>query len=238
MQASDKYAGKLAPHWHGDDEEEPVFRKKQARMFRSDFIELFSKVHPVVPALMYVPALAWFGYQGALGQGVVAWLACLAGGLLFWTLAEYVLHRTVFHIKLRGPVSKFLYFYSHGIHHQYPDDYNRLVMVPAVSVPLAFAFYYLFHLVLPEAPAHAAFAGFTLGYLAYDYVHFATHHMKVPRARVLAPLAHAFRVARKRHMMHHFDDHGRGYGVSTSLWDHVFGTHDPRSTDVRSAADQ
>src|SRR3990170_7220573 len=138
MQASEKYAGQLAPHWHGQGDEQPVFRKKRARMFRSDFVEAFSKVHPIVPALLFVPALTWFAYRGALGQGVVPWLTCFAGGLLAWTFAEYALHRAVFHVKLRGPVSKFLYFYSHGIHHQYPDDYNRLVMVPVVSVPLAF----------------------------------------------------------------------------------------------------
>ncbi len=238
MQASEKYAGQLAPHYHDSSEEEPVFRKKQARMFRSDFIEMFSKVHPVVPALLFVPVMCWFAYHGWLGQGVLAWVGSFLGGFVAWTLTEYVLHRTVFHIRLRGPVSKFLYFYSHGIHHQYPDDYYRLVMVPAVSVPLAFLFYTAFRLTLPDAVAHTAFAGFALGYLGYDYIHFATHHLKPPRARVLAPLAHLFRVARKRHMLHHFDDHGRGYGVSMSLWDHVFGTHDPRSADVRSPADQ
>jgi len=238
MRAAEKYAGQLAPHYHGADEEEPVFRKTQARMFRTAFMEFFSKVHPVIPAVLYVPMVLWFGWLGWQSQGVLSFVGSFIGGLLTWTLAEYLLHRFVFHISLRGPVSKFLYFYSHGIHHQYPDDYYRLVMVPPVSIPLAVIFYFAFHLPLPAPVAHAAFSAFALGYLGYDYIHFATHHVRPPRAKVLAPVAHLFRVARKRHMLHHFDNHARGYGVSASLWDHVFGTHDPRSTDVRAASEQ
>jgi dihydroceramide fatty acyl 2-hydroxylase len=67
-----------------------------------------------------------------------------------------------------------------------------------------------------------------LGYLGYDYIHFAVHHVRPPRAAWLAPVARWFKASRRRHLRHHFDDHARGFGVSTSLWDHVFGTHDAR----------
>ncbi len=214
----------LAPHYHGPDVEDPVYRGTIARMFRSDFLEFFSKVHPLVPAALYLPVVWIFARAGLAGLGTFAWLGGLAAGFFFWTLAEYVLHRYVFHLPLGGPVANFIYFQSHGIHHQYPDDFYRLLMVPPVSAPLAALFYGLFALALPSAWAAAVFAGFVLGYLAYDYTHFAVHFMKPPRSVWLAPFTLWFKAARRRHMVHHFDDHDRGYGVSTGFWDHVFGT--------------
>lgn len=214
----------LAPHYHGADVEDPVHRATIARMFRSDLFEFFSKVHPVVPAALYVP-VAWFAARvGIAGLSTAQWAGGLAAGFLFWTLAEYVLHRYVFHLPLTSRFNKFIYFQSHGIHHQYPDDFYRLLMVPPVSVPLAALFYALFTLALPAAWAATLFAGFVAGYLAYDYTHFAVHFMKPPRAAVLAPFTAWFKRARRRHMVHHFEQHEHGFGVSTSLWDHVFGT--------------
>lgn len=218
-----KDAPDLAPHYHGPEVEDPVFRHTIARMFRSDFIEFFSKVHPAVPAVIFLPVV-WLSLRASTSLPLYSIAAALAGGFFFWTFSEYVLHRYVFHLPLMGPVSKFIYFQSHGIHHQYPDDFYRLLMVPPVSIPLAGLFYGLFTLALPVGWATAVFAGFVLGYLAYDYTHFAVHFMKPPRSVWLAPFTLWFKAARRRHMVHHFDSHEHGYGVSTGFWDHVFGT--------------
>jgi sterol desaturase/sphingolipid hydroxylase (fatty acid hydroxylase superfamily) len=204
--------------------DDTVYRRTNARMFRSDFFEFFSKVHPAVPAILFLPVFAW-ALRQSVGQ--LAWwqiVAGVAGGVAFWSFTEYTLHRFYFHIPPTNAVTRWMYFYSHGIHHAYPDDYYRLVMVPAVSIPLAFLFYALFRAALPAEWVGAAFAGMVLGYLNYDYVHFATHHVKPPRSALLAPIAAIMKAQRKRHMKHHFDDHDTGYGVSTAFWDYVFFT--------------
>lgn len=216
--------GPYAPHYHGAEVDDPVYRNTIARMFRSDLVEFFSRVHPAIPAILFAPMMLWMAYAsvGALPLHLAA--VSMAGGLLSWTFSEYVLHRYLFHLPPKGPVSSFIYFQSHGIHHQYPDDFYRLLMVPPVSVPLAALFWFGFRAALPATWAPGAFAGFILGYLAYDYIHFAVHHFKPPRAQWAAPIATWFKAARRRHLVHHFDDHNRGFGVSTALWDHVFGT--------------
>ena len=205
-------------------QDDNVYRRTNARMFKSGFIELFSKVHPAVPALMYVPVVGWFLWRALTLQTWYTAIGTVALGVFFWSFTEYTLHRFYFHMSPTNAVKRFLYFYSHGIHHAYPDDYYRLVMVPAVSLPLAFVFYALFVAVLPAAYMPGAFAGLVIGYLNYDYVHFATHHVKPPRAALLAPIAIIMKAQRKRHMKHHYDDHETGYGVSTVFWDYVFGT--------------
>ena len=88
-----------------------------------------------------------------------------------------------------------------------------------VSIPLALFFYGLF-LVGFGRFAPAAFAGLLLGYLFYDMVHYATHHFSMKGGVWLW--------LKKYHMRHHYDDDHVGYGVSSPLWDYVFGTRAPR----------
>ena len=206
--------------------DDATYRNTIARMFKSGFFEAFSKVHPVVPALIFVPVLAWSLWTSWQSIGVLT-LGMVAAGGLFWTITEYVLHRWLFHIAPTNLVSRIIYVYLHGIHHHYPDDHYRLVMVPIISVPLAVGFWFLFAAVLPPTLVAGAFAGMVGGYLAYDYCHYATHHIKIPRSGWARPLAAILRGQRKRHLMHHFGDHDKGFGVSTGFWDHVFGTVDP-----------
>ena len=213
-----------------------VYRNTIARMFRSGFLEAFTKVHPVVPGLLFVPVVLWTFWMSVQSLGPVLTVTALAGGALFWTFTEYVLHRWLFHIEPKGLLSTLTYVYLHGIHHHYPDDHYRLVMVPIVSVPLAIGFWFLFGAVLPGAWVPGAFAGFAGGYLAYDYGHWATHHIKIPRSAWAKPIAAALKEQRKRHLTHHFGDHTKGYGVSTALWDHVFGTVDPALSGNKPAA--
>ena len=198
------------------------------RMFRSDFVEFFSKVHPAVPGILFVPVVGFFAWRSATLAGAPLMAGTLLGGFLFWTLMEYVLHRFYFHLAPTTNLRKWLYFYSHGIHHQYPDDYYRLLMPPILSVGAASLFYGLFALLLPATVVPGLFAGLLLGYLYYDYVHFATHHVKPPRAAWLSPIANLMKEQRRRHMKHHFQDHTKGFGVSMPLWDRVFGTLEDR----------
>ena len=38
------------------------------------------------------------------------------------------------------------------------------------------------------------------------------------------------------HILHHYHDPEKGYGVSSPLWDHVFGTVDPAEEQTRAEA--
>jgi len=109
-----------------------------------------------------------------------------------------------------------MHFIIHGVHHDHPNDKMRLVMPPGASIPLALLFAGVFWLVFGLPTGYPLFAGFLVGYLTYDYMHYYLHHF-VPRSDVGKRL-------REQHMRHHFQDHRYGYGVSSPLWDAVFGT--------------
>jgi sterol desaturase/sphingolipid hydroxylase (fatty acid hydroxylase superfamily) len=60
-------------------------------------------------------------------------------------------------------------------------------------------------------------AGFLLAYVWYVAVHYASHHWHAePRGY--------FSGVKRRHAVHHYNDIVGNFGVTTPLWDHVFGT--------------
>jgi sterol desaturase/sphingolipid hydroxylase (fatty acid hydroxylase superfamily) len=87
-------------------------------------------------------------------------------------------------------------------------------MPPSASIPLALLFYLLFDAVLSQQWLYGVFPGMLTGYLIYDLGHYALHHhtFKNPLMKRL----------KKHHMLHHYADETKGFGVSSSLWDKVF----------------
>jgi dihydroceramide fatty acyl 2-hydroxylase len=186
-------------------------------LFKSEFLNFFSRVHPAVPAIVFFPVVVAMEWLGA-DRGYAAWqLALLTlAGVGVWTLTEYWLHRLVFHWEPDNAFGRRMHFIIHGIHHDHPNDKMRLVMPPSVSIPLAALFFGGFWLIFGSPAAFSLFAGFIFGYLVYDYTHYYVHHF-VPKSDLGKQL-------REQHMRHHFQDHRFGYGVSSPLWDVVFRT--------------
>lgn len=207
------------------------FQRGTARMFKSDFLEFFSKVHPATPAVVYLPVVTFSIYMASQvsGLGALGIVWRVGVGYLMWTLLEYWLHRLVFHLPHEGPITKKIYFYVHGVHHDYPYDHHRLVMPLAVSVGLATLFFGLFSAIW-GVMMWPYFAGLALGYVLYDTIHWYTHAGK-PKNRILKAL-------RRKHMIHHFKDDDVWFGVSCPWWDYVFGTAAKRHapTPVESTA--
>jgi dihydroceramide fatty acyl 2-hydroxylase len=186
------------------------------RMFDNPLLDALSRVHPMVPPLIFLPAIAISFVLGADRVGTANAFLGLAVGYVVWTLTEYWLHRLVFHFEPEEGLGARLHWIIHGVHHDHPNDPMRLVMPPSVSVPLSAAFLGIFVLAVGTDWGMAIFSGFLAGYLAYDMLHYHTHH-HVPRTQLGRKL-------RELHMRHHFQDHHAGYGVSAPYWDHVFGT--------------
>src|SRR6185295_12559526 len=147
-----------------------TFHKGSARMFRSDFFEWFSHVHPATPAVMYLPLVGFSMYLALQRTPAANAFAWLVGGYLVWTLFEYWFHRLFFHITVRGPRTDRLYFYIHGVHHDWPWDRTRLVMPPSVSLSVGALAYLVHRAVFGAQQMWAPFAGCVLGYVIYDSV--------------------------------------------------------------------
>jgi sterol desaturase/sphingolipid hydroxylase (fatty acid hydroxylase superfamily) len=204
--------------------EHAAFRQPPIRLFRSDFLEFFSHISPVTVAILWTPVVAYFIGAAALRLGRDGWFIVPAGvflGWFVWTFVEYTMHRFIFHYHPKTERLKRVFFVMHGVHHAQPMCKTRLVMPPAISVPVALVFYGLFQLItvrLIGAPQwfYPVFGGFIGGYLIYDMMHYSIHHSSVRSGIFFAIRVH--------HLRHHGACSFMRFGVTFSLWDHVFGT--------------
>lgn len=179
---------------------------------------MLTHVHPVVPLIVWAPVvlfLVWRSYA-VLGISALSIVLVGVGAMIFWTLAEYFLHRFVFHFRAESPAEKRLQFLIHGLHHDDPVDPTRLVMPPAAAVILAIILFSLFRLALGPVWVEPFFAFFLVGYLCYDYTHYWIHHF-TPRSKF-------GKMIKQHHMLHHFTAHNAKWGVSSPLWDYIFRT--------------
>jgi sterol desaturase/sphingolipid hydroxylase (fatty acid hydroxylase superfamily) len=180
-------------------------------------LDRLTRVHHLVPVVIYVPAITVLMVLGLGRTSVLAAVGLFAAGYFLWTLAEYWIHRVVFHFEPEEGWGAKVHFLIHGVHHEHPNDPLRLVMPPLASIPLAIGFALLYRWVFGGDLWMPVTAGFLVGYVIYDELHYLLHHY-VPSNRVGRRL-------RELHMRHHFQDDTRGFGISAPYWDKVFRTN-------------
>lgn len=189
------------------------------RMFKNGFLESLSKVHFFVPLVVFIPVIIFLIWKSLfdLNMAILPFAGYAILGVFVWTLTEYVMHRYVFHFYPKSDWGKKIHFIFHGVHHDYPNDAKRLVMPPSASIPLALFFFFLFQYLLPIGTVYAFFLGFISGYLAYDMMHYALHHANFKSG--------VWKKLKQHHMLHHYSDPTRGYGVSSDIWDKILGSN-------------
>jgi len=203
--------------WYAHSMPPRTKRSVSIRVFKNGFVEnVFGKSHPITPIVWFGPFIA-YGIYGifAFGHPMLSF-AYFALGVLAFSLVEYLLHRFLFHWKPEWPWIRSLAFLWHGYHHEFPQDAMRLVAPPLMSWPVAVATFFLSRALL-GADWSALFAGMCTGYLAYDWIHYYCHHFR--------PTGGIGKFLRDYHLQHHFDTRPGRFGVSSPLWDVVFGTY-------------
>lgn len=189
----------------------------RVQLYENPLLEWTTRIHPMVPLLVWGPIAAGLIALGAYnGLTAMTTGALTIAGLIAWSFTEYALHRWLFHWVPQNWSVRYFLYPMHELHHEV-QEWDRLVTPPLMSVPLWLLFFGAYWLVLGAPAVFPVFGGFTIGYLCYDYIHFLTHFGK-PRN----PIGRGLRT---RHLQHHFRFHDRWYGVSSPLWDYVFGTH-------------
>ena len=168
--------------------------------YYSDFV-----VYPIVVITLTAVNLAHATWRSS-GE----WLGACVAGFVLWTFLEYIIHRVALH---RMPV----FSPMHSLHHGSP---LALIGTPSwVSVTV--------WLVVIMLPAWRAFGfniadglvvGVMIGYWWYGFVHHVIHH------HTRKPSSVYFSQLRAWHMRHHHSPKRGNFGVTTHVWDYVFGT--------------
>ena len=183
-------------------------------------LEAFTKTslaESMISSLAISAGCIWIGYwMGAQETPIQAALWVL-GGMASWSFFEYLIHRFLFHLSetaFKG--SKRIQYVLHGVHHEYPNDIERILMPTLPKILLALPFFGLFYLFFGKAGSFFS-SGFMMGYYIYSLMHYSMHRFKAPEF-LKSLWAH-------HHLHHHFQD--KGFGLSSTLWDHVFNTMPP-----------
>ncbi len=187
------------------------------KLFNNKFLDSLTRTHIAVPVTMFFLYAAGLIWWTKVATDLTNWqiAGLFLGGTVFFTFAEYLVHRYVYHIDPSTEARKKFQWTMHGVHHEYPKDKQRLAMPPALSVVVGTLLLGLFRLILGDL-GFSFLAGFMVGYAFYLLIHYSVHIFSMPK--------NFFRALWVNHAIHHYSEEEVMFGVSSPLWDYIFGT--------------
>ena len=180
-----------------------MIRAKIDRLTQSSINYWFSFASDSCAAL-FMFGYGLFRYDGNL----IACAISAAAGFLTFGLVEYLIHRWFFHASW-SPAYR-----GHVQHH---DNPRALIALPwFLNTLITMCIWWLLVRVLPAAPASIFTAMLVIGYIYYGLMHHVQHHYTIDRK--------SFLKSRAYHNIHHKLPE-TNFGVTTTVWDKIFGTH-------------
>ena len=193
---------------------------KREPVFENKYLERITVTSPLIALVCYVPLVVIAAVHSMANQymstklTVLMWIA----GFIFWSFAEYMIHRYLYHRKTTIVFIRTLQFLFHGFHHKHPGDKHHLFMPFYGGWPVACLFFAIFYLLMAQF-AFIFFSGFYSGYLVYVFTHYFIHRFPAPHPW-LKPIW-------RHHLIHHYKYPDKAFGFSTRIWDRLFGTMPP-----------
>jgi hypothetical protein len=179
---------------------------------------IWRKFLPLIFYIFVAPGLIYLSRR----EGLATWAIpiYIVVGLLSWSLIEYLLHRFIFHHNAQTRLGRKLIYHAHMSHHENPEAHSKHLASMLLSAPIALGYWLLSWTVTQSlAAASYLFIGMSGGYFIYQWLHFYCHHRK-SRVRV-------FRYLRRYHLLHHHQTPELRFGVTSPLFDVLFGTFRP-----------
>ncbi len=191
--------------------------KGTKQLFKNPILEKLSRTHISVPLIIFftyaAALLYWSSTHTNLSVGLTTSLFFI--GWLTFSWVEYMVHRYVFHMATYTKWREKFQYTVHGVHHEFPKDKDRLAMPPLLSVTLGTILLLLFRLAMGDF-VFAFLPGFLVGYASYLGVHYMVHAYQPPK--------NFFKALWVNHGVHHYKNGEIVFGVSSPLWDYLFGT--------------
>ncbi len=138
-------------------------------------------------------------------------LSLVFAGILIFSLIEYLVHAKLFHAR-PGSIFK-MFVLGHIAHHKNPMGYDSLPFFFSSFILVLLASF--FSLFFPVTINFSIAAGILTGYIGYGLLHFLIHHYQWKRGYL--------NYLQNFHDIHHLKSK-TNMGVSSPLWDYIFGT--------------
>lgn len=191
--------------------------KGTKQLFENPILEKLSRTHISVPLIVFFLYAGGLLYWSITHTTLDPWktVGLFITGLIAFTWVEYNVHRYVFHMRTYTRFREKLQYTMHGIHHEFPKDKDRLAMPPLLSITISTVLLLLLRVVMGDL-VFAFLPGFLVGYAAYLAVHYMVHAYQPPK--------NVFKKLWVNHSVHHYKDGEVIFGVSSPLWDYIYGT--------------
>ncbi len=191
--------------------------KGTKQLFKNPILEKLSRTHISIPLTVFLLYSAGLLYWSITHTSLSAFVTviCFLIGLIFFTWVEYWAHRSLFHIDTYTKAREKFQYTIHGVHHEFPKDKTRLAMPPLLSITISTILLLLFRLIMGDY-VFAFLPGFLTGYAGYLSVHYMVHAFQPPKNF----LKHLW----INHCTHHYKNGEMVFGVSSPLWDYIYGT--------------
>jgi sterol desaturase/sphingolipid hydroxylase (fatty acid hydroxylase superfamily) len=191
--------------------------KGSKQLFSNPVLEKLSRTHIAVPLVIFFiyssALLYWSATHTSLSLMMSVGMFLL--GMLAFSWVEYMVHRYVFHMRTYTELRARMQYTMHGVHHEFPKDRDRLAMPPLLSVTISTVLLLLFKLILGDL-VFSFLPGFLVGYAAYLGIHYMVHAYQPPK--------NFFKFLWINHGVHHYKNGEVVFGVSSPLWDYIYGT--------------
>lgn len=187
------------------------------KLFDNPILERLTRSHIAVPItlfVLYAGGLIIINLVNSSVQISLSILLFLCGWLTF-SWVEYLVHRYLFHISTVTMAREKFQYAVHGVHHHHPKDKDRLAMPPVLSIAIATLLLFILKLFIGDF-VYAFLPGFLVGYAFYLLIHYLVHIHRAPK--------NIFRYLWINHGTHHYKNGQIIFGVSSPLWDYVYGT--------------
>ncbi|MEZ4400627.1 MAG: sterol desaturase family protein [Kofleriaceae bacterium] len=144
---------------------------------------------------------------------MIALALAVVVGMVAWTFLEYVIHRWLgHHRRFRGNPFGVEHVRHHSEGNYFAPSVKKAGVAAVVAVIAGGP-----ALALGGARGGAVVAGLLVMYVGYEVLHRREH--------THAGIGRYGRWARRHHFHHHFVDPATNHGVTSPLWDLVFGTY-------------
>lgn len=187
------------------------------QLFKSPVLEKLSRTHISIPLSIFFvyssSLLYWSITHTSLSATVI--IAMFALGFISFTWVEYMAHRYLFHMSTSSKSREKIQYTIHGVHHEFPKDKDRLAMPPLLSITISTLLLFLFRLIMGDL-VFSFLPGFLTGYAFYLSIHYMVHAYPPPR--------NFLKVLWVNHSIHHYKEGEYVFGVSSPLWDYIYGT--------------
>lgn len=191
--------------------------KGTKQLFKNPVLEKLSRTHIAVPIsifFIYAGTLLYWSVTHTTLSAMVT-VGMFIFGFIAFTWIEYMTHRYIFHMGTYTKFREKLQYTVHGVHHEFPKDKERLAMPPLLSITIATVLLLVLRLVMGDL-VFSFLPGFLVGYAFYLSVHYVVHVYQPPKNFMKALWIN--------HSVHHYKHGEYIFGVSSPLWDYIYGT--------------